>query len=42
MALPERIGPYHLLSELGSGGMGTVWLAEAEAAELAARTRGDG
>lgn len=24
----ERIGPYQVLSELGHGGMGTVWLAE--------------
>ncbi len=24
----SRLGPYHLLSELGSGGMGTVYLAE--------------
>ncbi len=27
-AMPERVGPYRLLHELGSGGMATVWLAE--------------
>ena len=24
----NRIGPYHLVSQINSGGMGTVWLAE--------------
>ncbi len=27
-AVPETIGPYHLLRELGRGGMASVWLAE--------------
>ncbi len=27
-AMPERIGPYRLLREIGSGGMASVWLAE--------------
>ncbi len=34
-SLPERIGPYHLLAELGSGGFGSVWLASR--ADLGAR-----
>src|SRR5688572_33186387 len=27
-AAGDTIGPYRLISELGTGGMGTVWLAE--------------
>jgi serine/threonine-protein kinase len=36
-ALPERIGPYRPRSRLGSGGMGTVYLAERDEPGIAQR-----
>jgi serine/threonine-protein kinase len=32
--LPERVGPYRILREIGRGGMGRVFLAEQEGAEF--------
>lgn len=36
-ALPERIGPYRVISEAGRGGMGTVFLAERDDPQLRQR-----
>jgi len=33
-AVPERVGPYRILRELGRGGMGRVFLAEEETADF--------
>jgi tRNA A-37 threonylcarbamoyl transferase component Bud32 len=36
-AMPERVGPFRLIERIGSGGMGTVYLAEREHADFVQR-----
>lgn len=37
--MPDRIGPYHVLRELGAGGMGTVYLGEQESTGVQAAVK---